>query len=111
MARKKADGQGAPGDAEGAPVSSVGATGASPGGAVVGPLGPGQRWSQARKREVVLRSIRYYRTIFDWDFVIAPADYDNGMKVWYPIAVEKPIPYARATDMGFVGKARAKFKS
>ena len=63
------------------------------------------------KREVVLRSIRYYRTIFDWDFVIAPADYDNGMKVWYPIAVEKPIPYAQATDMGFVGKARAKFKS
>lgn len=58
MARKKADGQGAPGDAEGAPVSSVGATGASPGGAVVGPLGPGQRWSQARKREVVLRLLR-----------------------------------------------------
>ena len=63
------------------------------------------------KREVILRSIRYYKTIFDWDFVIAPADYENGMKVWYPIAVEKPIPYAQATDMAFVGKARAKFKS
>jgi NitT/TauT family transport system substrate-binding protein len=63
------------------------------------------------KREVVLRSIRYYLTIFDWDFVIEPADYENGMKVWYPIAVEKPIPYAQATDMAFVRKAQAKFKS
>jgi NitT/TauT family transport system substrate-binding protein len=63
------------------------------------------------KREVVLRSIRYYRTIFDWDFVIEPADYENGMKVWYPIAVEKPIPYAQATDMAFVRQAQAKFKS
>lgn len=62
------------------------------------------------KREVVLRSIRYYKTIFDWDFLIAPSDYENGMKVWYPIAVEKPIPYAQAMDMAFVRKAQAKFK-
>ena len=35
------------------------ATGASPnGGVVVGPLGPGQRWSVLRKREVVLRLLR-----------------------------------------------------
>ena len=63
------------------------------------------------KREVVLRSIRYYKTIFDWDFLIEPSDYENGMKVWYPIAVEKPIPYAQATDMAFVRKAQAKFTS
>jgi NitT/TauT family transport system substrate-binding protein len=63
------------------------------------------------KREVVLRSVQYYKTIFDWDFVIAPRDYDNGMKVWLPIAVEKPIPFGQAADMSFVKKAQAKFPS
>jgi len=27
-----------------------------------------------------------------------------------PLAVEKPIPYAKAVDMSFVNKARAKYK-
>ncbi len=61
-------------------------------------------------RDVVLRSIKYYRTIFDWDFVIEPKDYENGMKVWVPLALDKPIPYDRAVDMSFVRKAQAKFK-
>lgn len=61
------------------------------------------------KREVVLESIRYYRTIFDWDFVVEEADYARGMKVWLPLAVEKPIPYARVVDMSFVRKAQAKY--
>jgi hypothetical protein len=34
------------------------ATPPSPDGAVLGPLAPGQRWSAARKREVVLRLMR-----------------------------------------------------
>lgn len=63
------------------------------------------------KREDVLKSVRYYRTILDWDFVIDEKDYDNGMKVWLPLAVEKPIPYAKAADMSFVRKAQAKYKS
>jgi tetratricopeptide (TPR) repeat protein len=63
------------------------------------------------KREVVLESVRYYKTIFDWDFAIDEKDYDRGMKVWVPLAVDKPIPYARAVDMSFVKKAQAKFKS
>ena len=62
-------------------------------------------------REIVLRSVTYYRTIFDWDFVIDEKDYDNGMKVFIPVAVEKPIPYGRAVDMAFVKKAHAKIKS
>jgi NitT/TauT family transport system substrate-binding protein len=62
-------------------------------------------------REVVLRSVKYYKTIFDWDFVVDEKDYDNGMKVFIPVAVEKPIPYARAVDMAFVRKAQAKIKS
>jgi ABC-type nitrate/sulfonate/bicarbonate transport system substrate-binding protein len=63
------------------------------------------------KREVVLRSVQYYKTIFDWDFLIEEKDYDNGMKVWLPIAVEKPIPYAKAVEMSFVRKAQAKHPS
>jgi NitT/TauT family transport system substrate-binding protein len=62
-------------------------------------------------REVVLRSVAYYKTIFDWDFLIEEKDYDNGMKVWLPIAVEKPIPYAKAVEMSFVRQAQAKSKS
>ena len=61
-------------------------------------------------RDVVVRSIKYYKTIFDWDFIIEPKDYENGMKVWVPLALEKPIPYAQAVDMSFVRKAQAKFK-
>lgn len=46
---------------EGAPGASEGArraTGEDPGEAKVGPLGPGQRWSVMRKREVALRMLR-----------------------------------------------------
>ena len=62
------------------------------------------------KREVVLESVRYYRTIFDWDFVIEEKDYERGMKVWVPTAVEKAIPYKQAVDMSFVKKAQARYK-
>ena len=62
------------------------------------------------KREVVLESVRYYRTIFDWDFVIEERDYERGMKVWVPTAVDKRIPYKQAVDMSFVKKAQAKYK-
>jgi NitT/TauT family transport system substrate-binding protein len=61
------------------------------------------------KREVVLDSVRYYKTIFDWDFIIDEKDYERGMKVWVPTALEKPIPYAKAVDMSFVRKAHAKY--
>jgi NitT/TauT family transport system substrate-binding protein len=62
-------------------------------------------------RDVVLRSVKYYRTIFDWDFTIDETSYANGTKVWVPLAVDKPVPYAKAVNMTFVKKARAKFKS
>jgi len=63
------------------------------------------------KREVVLDSVRYYRTIFDWDLSIDEAAYERGMKVWVPLAVDKPIPFAKAVDMSFLKKAQAKIKS
>jgi NitT/TauT family transport system substrate-binding protein len=62
-------------------------------------------------REVVARSVKYYKTIFDWDFLIEEKDYDNGVKVWVPLALDTPIPYAKAVDMSFVKKAQAKYKS
>ena len=62
-------------------------------------------------RDIVLRSVKYYRTIFDWDFMIDEPSYTNGIKVWVPLAVDKPVPYAKAVDMTFVKKARTKFKS
>src|SRR5690349_10065046 len=61
-------------------------------------------------RDVVLRSIRYYRTIFDWDCAIEEKDYENGLKVFVPIAVEKPLPFARVVDLSFLKKAQAKYK-
>ena len=60
------------------------------------------------KREDVLRSVRYYKAIFDWDLRIQEKDYDNGTKVWVPTAVDKPIAYARAVDLSFLPKAQAK---
>jgi NitT/TauT family transport system substrate-binding protein len=62
------------------------------------------------KREIVLRSVKYYRTIFDWEFTIAERDYDNAMKVFVPIAIDKPIPHAKAVEPSFLRKAQAKYK-
>lgn len=62
-------------------------------------------------RDIVLRSVKYYKTIFDWGFAVNRKEYDNGMKVWVPLAVDKPIPFAKAVEMSFVRKAQAKFKS
>jgi NitT/TauT family transport system substrate-binding protein len=62
-------------------------------------------------RDVVLRSIRYYKTIFDWDFAIDEKDYENGLKVFIPIAVERPVPFAKAVDPSFLKKAQAKYTS
>jgi sulfonate transport system substrate-binding protein len=62
-------------------------------------------------RDDVLQSVRYYKTIFDWDFVIDEKDYENGMKVFIPTAIEKPIPYAKAVDMSFTRKAHAKYRT
>jgi NitT/TauT family transport system substrate-binding protein len=62
-------------------------------------------------REDVLTSVRYYKTIFDWDFVVDEKDYENGMKVFIPTAIDKPIPYAKAVDRSFVKKAQAKYRS
>ena len=60
-------------------------------------------------REHVLRAVRYYKTIFDWDLQIREKDYDNATKVWVPTAIAQPIPYARVVDMSFLRKAQATY--
>jgi sulfonate transport system substrate-binding protein len=62
-------------------------------------------------RDIVLRSVKYYKTIFDWDLAIEEKDFENGLKVFVPIAVEKPLPFAKSVDLTFLRKARAKYKS
>jgi NitT/TauT family transport system substrate-binding protein len=62
-------------------------------------------------REDVLKTVRYYKTIFDWDLLIAEKDYANGLKVFIPTAIDKPIPFAKAVDQSFVKKAQATYKS
>jgi hypothetical protein len=62
-------------------------------------------------RDDVLRSVRYYKTIFAWDLAVGERDYENGMKVFIPIAIDKPVAFAKAVDLSFVRKAQAKYKS
>ena len=68
-------------------------------------------YMETYSRENVVRSVKYYKTIFDWDFLVDEPSYDNGTKVWVPLAVDKPVPYAKAVNMTFVKKAQAKYKS
>jgi len=63
------------------------------------------------KREDVLKAVRYYRTIFDWDLVIDEKAYDNGMKVFIPMAIAEPLPFSRMVDLTFLRKAQAKYRS
>jgi len=70
-----------------------------------------KRYMDTFSRDIVLRSVTYYRTIFDWDFMIDETSYANGIKVWVPLAVDKPVPYAKAVDMTFVKKALTKLRS
>ncbi|MBI2468000.1 MAG: ABC transporter substrate-binding protein, partial [Candidatus Rokubacteria bacterium] len=60
-------------------------------------------------REDVLKSIRYYRGIFDWDFLVEEKEYNQLLKIFLATkALEKEIPFAKAVDMSFVRKAHQK---
>jgi hypothetical protein len=56
-----------------------------------------------RRRGIVVRRA-------DWDFLIDEKDYDNGLQVFIPTAIDKPIPFARAVELSFVKKARARYR-
>lgn len=65
----------------------------------------GPKYMANFKKEAVLREIKYYQSIFDYDAVIDERDYANGMKVWYPNAVSVQYTYGEAVDMTFVKRA------
>ena len=57
-------------------------------------------------KEEVLTSIRYYKGIFDWDFVVDERQYQDVQKIFLATKViEAPIPFQKAVDMSFVRKA------
>jgi NitT/TauT family transport system substrate-binding protein len=59
--------------------------------------------------EEVLKSIRYYKGIFDWDFLVEEKEYNEALKIFLATrTLEKEIPFAKAVDMSFVRKAHQK---
>jgi NitT/TauT family transport system substrate-binding protein len=60
-------------------------------------------------REEVLKSIRYYKGIFDWDFLVDEKEYNEALKIFLATkTLDKEIPFAQAADMSFVRKAHQK---
>ena len=60
-------------------------------------------------KEEVLKSIRYYKGIFDWDFLVGEKEYNEVLKIFLATkTLEKEIPFAKAVDLSFVRKAHQK---
>jgi NitT/TauT family transport system substrate-binding protein len=57
-------------------------------------------------REEVLKSIRYYKGIFDWDFLVDEKQYGEVLKIFLSTKVlDAPIAYSKAVDLSFARKA------
>jgi NitT/TauT family transport system substrate-binding protein len=57
-------------------------------------------------RDEVLKSIRYYKGIFDWDFLVDEKQYGEVLKIFLSTKVlDAPIAYSKAVDMSFARKA------
>jgi transposase len=125
-------GRGTPGETEGGRRP----TGVSPGGIEVGPLGQGQRWTVARKREVVLRLFRgepldllsrelgveFYRLEKWRDAALVgmeeglkarngdplQGELDNAMKRLGELTMENELLWARVRRPGPLAKRRSK---
>ncbi|HEV8675062.1 MAG TPA: ABC transporter substrate-binding protein [Methylomirabilota bacterium] len=60
-------------------------------------------------KDEVLRSIRYYKGIFDWDFLVDEKEYQEVLKIFLATkTLDREIPFATAVDMSFVRKAHQK---
>jgi NitT/TauT family transport system substrate-binding protein len=60
-------------------------------------------------KDEVLKSVRYYKGILDWDFVVEEKEYQEALKIFLATkTLDKEIPFARAVDMSFVRKAHQK---
>ena len=57
-------------------------------------------------RDEILKSIRYYKGIFDWDFLVDERQYQEVQRIFLATKVlDGPIPFQKAVDMSFVRKA------
>ena len=66
-------------------------------------------YMDAFSKDEVLKSIRYYKGIFDWDFLVEEKEYAQALKIFVATkTLEQEIPFARAVDMSFVRKAHQK---
>jgi NitT/TauT family transport system substrate-binding protein len=60
-------------------------------------------------RDEVRKSIRYYKGIFAWDFLVDEKEYNEALRIFLATkTLEKEIPFAQAVDMSFVRKAHQK---
>lgn len=60
-------------------------------------------------REEVLKAIRYYKGIFDWDFLVEEKQYNQVLKIFLATkTLEREIPFAKAVDSSFIRKAHQK---
>jgi sulfonate transport system substrate-binding protein len=60
-------------------------------------------------REEVLKSIRYYKGIFDWDFLVEEKEYNEAVKIFLVTkTIDREIPFAQAVDLSFARKAHQK---
>jgi len=63
-------------------------------------------------KEEVLKSIRYYKGIFDWDLLVEEKEYAQVVKIFLATkTLDKEIPFAKAVDMSFVRTAHQKVTS
>lgn len=68
-----------------------------------------QPYMDTFSKEDVLKSIRYYKGILDWDFLVEEKEYNEALKIFLATrTLEKEIPFAKAVDMSFVRKAHQK---
>jgi NitT/TauT family transport system substrate-binding protein len=66
----------------------------------------GMKYMSTFDREVVLKGIRYYQAIFNYDLLISRKDFENTKRVMNPWVSKKDYSYESLVDMRFAEKAR-----
>jgi len=60
-------------------------------------------------KDEVLKSIRYYKGILDWDFLVDEKQYEAVLRIFLATkTLDREIPFAKAVDMSFTRKAHQK---
>ena len=60
--------------------------------------------------EITMKEIAYLAPLFNYSGLISPSSFTNGGRVWFRDITEmKPVSYADAVDMSFLGNSRRKY--